>query len=361
MKNYSLPCLVSNTQHAARSLLRAPRSTLLAVLLCAPIATLAGVPQVISYQGRINLAGGAAPAKGTYIIQARIYNNATGGTVMWGASYPVSVDSLGSFNVSLGNGGGALSPTPAYATLAPALDGGPRYLGITVAATPAGWVNSPQEMSPRVQLLSSPYALRTAMADVANTFQGTPPSAYTPMPVQPQLPTNVSSVLGYSGTNLAASSLGWNTASNVVVANQTLVAASSLSMSSLSGRITTSGTNGLALGTNVNSITTGSFNFWQAPGGGCTSGSFTNTSDSLSMLFWNTPSVVDDAGTSTVTLKFVTGNSITLPLITTAGYSLAFSKYLGYTLLPVPAGAVISYSMAASQQMSGFIYCNLWQ
>ena len=79
------------------------------------------------------------------------------------------------------------------------------------------------------------------------------------------------------------------------------------------------------------------------------------------MLFWNTPSVVDDAGTSTVTLKFVTGNSITLPLITTAGYSLAFSKYLGYTLLPVPAGAVISYSMAASQQMSGFIYCNLWQ
>ena len=371
MKKHSLPRLVSNMLHAASSMLHDPRSTILAVLLCAPIATLAGVPQVISYQGRINLAGGAPPSKGTYVIQARIYNNATGGTVLWGETYPVSVNVLGIFNVSLGSGGAALTPAPTYATLAPAMDGGPRYLGITVVATPAGWVNSSQEMSPRIQLLSSPYAMRTAMADVANTFQGTPPAAFAVMPVQPQQP-NFSSVLAYSGTNLAASSLGWNIASNAVVANQSLVAASVLSMGSLSGQITGPATNGLALGTNVNSITIASFTTplgtttGMPAGTACftntSTGSFTNTSDSLVMFFWQTANPSTTLN-STITLHFSNGQTNTVPFASQDGSNTSgFVTWpTSYTLLPVPAGTVVSWNMAGPQTMTGILNCKLWQ
>ncbi|MEI7941535.1 MAG: hypothetical protein WCK27_33065, partial [Verrucomicrobiota bacterium] len=158
------------------------------------------VPQQITYQGQFSKPRWAALRKGIYIIQARIWDNATGGNVMWGKAYPVNVDTNGSFNVNLGDGGGAITPSPAYDTLGPALDGGARFLGITVVQTPAGSVGHQQEIQPRLQLVSSPYALRAGMADYALTWNGRIAGQLATLPASGST-FGSTAVVGYDGTN----------------------------------------------------------------------------------------------------------------------------------------------------------------
>ena len=140
--------------------------------LGASMAAADTVPQVITYQGQIQKTSGVALNKGVYIIVARIWDNATGGSVLWARLYPVNVDGSGNFNVNLGDGGGTILPTPPYNTLGGALDGGARYLGITVVQTPTEAINLPPEITPRMQLVSSPYSLHAGMADYALTWNG---------------------------------------------------------------------------------------------------------------------------------------------------------------------------------------------
>ena len=163
----------------------------------------ATTPQQISYQGQLQKGLGSTLSKGVYVIEARIWDNATGGSVMWGMAYPVNVDTNGTFSVNLGDGGGETKPAPAHYTLGEALDGGPRYLGITVVQTPTRLVASPREMTPRTQLLSTPYALHAGMADTALTWKGLDADQIASLA---PAATSVSSgtVLGYNGTNMNA-------------------------------------------------------------------------------------------------------------------------------------------------------------
>ena len=79
--------------------------------------------------------------------------------MIWGRTYPVNV-SEGLFNVVLGDGGGALSGAQVTNLLA-AFDGSDRFLGLTITKDQTGaTVSNPQEIQPRQQLLSAPYALQ---------------------------------------------------------------------------------------------------------------------------------------------------------------------------------------------------------
>lgn len=105
------------------------------------------VPPYINFQGVLKDNSGNL-LTGSYSIKFSIYNGAAGGSDIWHETQTVSVEG-GLYNVQLGSatalGDSAFS------------DGATKYLGITVGAD--------TEMSPRVVLVSVPYAYRAAVAD----------------------------------------------------------------------------------------------------------------------------------------------------------------------------------------------------
>ncbi len=113
---------------------------LLFVCFLAAAAT-AQLPRIINYQGILTDAGGAAVGDGTYSVTFRLYAEAEGGTEIWTESQPVTV-SKGIFSVNLG----AVTPLdlPFEA---------PHWLGISVEGE--------AELSPRVQLTTSPYSFNS--------------------------------------------------------------------------------------------------------------------------------------------------------------------------------------------------------
>ncbi|MDP2867124.1 MAG: hypothetical protein Q8O90_12865, partial [Elusimicrobiota bacterium] len=124
------------------------------VLLLMP-ALAGAAPALINYQGRLVDANGN-PLSGTYSLTFKIYSVASGGAVDWTETQSLSLDN-GIFNASLG----------AVTSLAPSVfSTDARYLGVTVGAD--------AEMSPRVRLVSVPYAIYAASAayavgaDIAN-------------------------------------------------------------------------------------------------------------------------------------------------------------------------------------------------
>ena len=117
-----------------------------------PGAVCAGVPSLVSYQGRLTDAAGQPVSDGTYSLTFAVYPSPTGGTPLWmeeGRSVSVSG---GLFTVLLGE----VTPLPSQ--------GFPEtsWLETRVAGTP---------LAPRVRLVSAPYALRAGAADQV------PPSA----------------------------------------------------------------------------------------------------------------------------------------------------------------------------------------
>jgi len=124
------------------------------VLLLLP-ALAGAAPALINYQGRLVDASGN-PLSGTYSLTFKIYSVASGGAADWTETQSLSLDN-GIFNASLG----------AVTSLAPSVfSTDTRYLGVTVGAD--------AEMSPRVRLVSVPYAVYAASAayavgaDIAN-------------------------------------------------------------------------------------------------------------------------------------------------------------------------------------------------
>lgn len=113
--------------------------------LGAPAASQSAI-STFAYQGRLADAGGT-PLTGTYSMIFRLYNAPTGGSPLWDEQWTGSNSvqvSDGLFNVMLGS----LNPIPqSIVTGSPTL-----YLGLTV--------NTDNEMSPRVQLGSVPYAFQ---------------------------------------------------------------------------------------------------------------------------------------------------------------------------------------------------------
>lgn len=144
---------------------------LLAALLAASVAgplTLSAqtsmVPDAMTYQGVLTDTNGdvvAPSAPENRILQFRIYNAATGGTVLWGEEQSVTVFK-GNFSVILGNGSaiGAPSGAAAFAAVFTNATTSTLFFGITPQAG--------VEFAPRQQLLSSAYALRAKQAESVN-------------------------------------------------------------------------------------------------------------------------------------------------------------------------------------------------
>ena len=117
----------------------------LLVLVMIPCTALA-VPQEINYQGYLTDAEGN-PLNGSVSMTFRLYDNLTGGTLLW-VEGPSSVTvKEGVFNVVLG------SVEPITAEIL----GGDRYLGLTVGTDP--------EMVPRMKVTSGAYAIRAGYAE----------------------------------------------------------------------------------------------------------------------------------------------------------------------------------------------------
>jgi microcystin-dependent protein len=136
------------------------------------IASVAGLaqngfpPSLMSYQGFLVDANGNALAPTTpqnYSVVFRIYDASSAGNRVWAEAQTVTIDK-GNFSVVLGEGGVEGSEArPDLATVFNSNRASDLYLGITVKGV------SNAEISPRLRLLTSPYAF---LARTANSLAG---------------------------------------------------------------------------------------------------------------------------------------------------------------------------------------------
>src|SRR5687767_3963919 len=115
------------------------------ILLCAA-ASLRGQGSMFSFNGR--LAESGAPSTGLFDIRVGLFAAETGGTPIAG---PLTFDDVsvtnGLFTITLDFGSAVF-------------DGNPRWLGLEVR--PGASVGTYTTLSPRLQVMSSPYAIRAA-------------------------------------------------------------------------------------------------------------------------------------------------------------------------------------------------------
>lgn len=120
---------------------------LIVVALAVPLApAAAGVPGIVSYQGLLRDGVGDPVPDGAYELTFRLYDVETGGTTLWTETQTVAVDQ-GVFSATLGE----------IVSLASLAFDGPYWLGISVGTD--------AELTPRVELTTSPYAFRAAVAE----------------------------------------------------------------------------------------------------------------------------------------------------------------------------------------------------
>jgi hypothetical protein len=134
----------------------------LTLALClAATSALAGVPQLVDYQGHLTDETDQPVPDGTYDIKFAIYGTETGQDTMWSSGFgPVDVKD-GLFSHQLGS----VVPFPEYLFDYDTL----HHLGITVSGN--------AEISPRTRLTSSPFALH---ADNTTHFGSRTPDEYLP-------------------------------------------------------------------------------------------------------------------------------------------------------------------------------------
>lgn len=125
------------------------------------------VPYKVNYQGRIANSAGTSLANGSYNMKFRLYDAATGGTVVWSETRDASTQRVavtnGQFAVQLGE----------VAALSPSLfTSQPLYLEVELptpatatcsTASCASWTEG--AMTPRQSLASSPYAMNADTVD----------------------------------------------------------------------------------------------------------------------------------------------------------------------------------------------------
>jgi hypothetical protein len=117
------------------------------------------VPELINYQGKLTDANGMAIENGIYQLEFNIYDAKTGGVRVWGPQVFEAVPVVnGFFNVILGEQetdiNGAQLTDGAF--ISTAFLSGNRFLGVKI--------NSGNELLPRQQVLSSPYAIKANKA-----------------------------------------------------------------------------------------------------------------------------------------------------------------------------------------------------
>lgn len=135
--------------------------TLVAIALMAsfhlPVSA-AGVPSVISYQGKLMQPSGAPVPDGTVTIVFSIYDVPTGGTPLWTETNTSIQVKGGLFSAMLGS----VAPIPTAVFASP-----DRYFGIKVGAD--------SETSPRQKIASTAYAQTAGSAETAKVADnGTP-------------------------------------------------------------------------------------------------------------------------------------------------------------------------------------------
>lgn len=111
----------------------------------------AAIPQVISFQGKLADAAGAASGDAVDIVFG-LYDAATGGASVWAETLSVDPDANGRFAVVLG-------ATTTFSSQGVDFTA-PLWLGVTVGAD--------AEMTPRFQLATAPYAMRAETAAAAD-------------------------------------------------------------------------------------------------------------------------------------------------------------------------------------------------
>ena len=135
-------------------------------------AALAGLaaPSAFTYQGVLKNEAGTESLTGNKTIELRLYNDATGGTPIWGRTFNVLLDQNGLFNVEVSDSNGTEINTapkpPAGVELAKVL-GSSRSQWVFIGLTVSG---SSGEIAPRQKLLPVPYA--TVAADVSKASDG---------------------------------------------------------------------------------------------------------------------------------------------------------------------------------------------
>jgi hypothetical protein len=115
------------------------------------------IPRMVTYQGKITNASGAAITDGEHTISYSIYNIATGGTALFTESQLVEVTD-GIFNMIIGK----TKPIPASLSFDSAY-----YLGISI--------DNSAELIPRTSFTSAPYALHASIADALTHDAYIPP------------------------------------------------------------------------------------------------------------------------------------------------------------------------------------------
>ncbi len=138
-------------------------------LLFSLTAPAQSVPPLINYQGRLTDQTGAPLTAGAYGLQFRLWDSPTAANasdLIWGQQQNVTVQSNGVFNVILGSPGGSPIPgaTPAVNNLAYAFAGSNAFLGVTIMVSNGTIIATPNEILPRQQLLSVPYAFGAGTA-----------------------------------------------------------------------------------------------------------------------------------------------------------------------------------------------------
>ena len=134
---------------------------LLIILAAAMALSASAIETTIAYQGVLRDAQGNVLTVHAQTITFRLYNQASGGTPLWGRAIAVNLDNNGLFNVELSDAGTSVEGAT-YETLAEALKAarsGALFVGLEVA-------DSSGEISPRQKILMTPYS--SWAADVTN-------------------------------------------------------------------------------------------------------------------------------------------------------------------------------------------------
>lgn len=130
------------------------------------------VPEYINYQGRLVDPDGVPYSNVTHTVELRLYDNAGGGTVLWGERYSVKTQD-GYFSILLGSGGTTVEGAPDVAlwqVLWKEGGGGSDsfFMAMTVLTDASGEdLTTPVEATPRQQFVTSPFAVRALQSRFA--------------------------------------------------------------------------------------------------------------------------------------------------------------------------------------------------
>jgi len=153
---------------------------ILTVLLISAPQVHSEIPYLISFQGRITDSTGVLP-ESDYLLTFRIYDAAVGGTVLWSSGAQLKHVSNGLFTHQLGSA----VPLPVDLFDSDSV----RYLGVQVEADP--------ELTPRTQMISTPYAFHAHSADLAYSGEL---FRLIPVPVPPACDTTGRGIVYYDSS-----------------------------------------------------------------------------------------------------------------------------------------------------------------